>query len=190
MILSDFIQKWLTANFDIIFFTETHLVKGESFKMSNFIDYHNLYSTHADRKPRGRVSCFIKNTLLPFVSEIHKNIPGHIVVRFLNGQVIFSSYIAPADSPYCDPSEFSHVANAFTPLDNECLVFGGGDLNGRVGDLQISSPPNNGRYRSNCDQIVNGHGKEIVGICRSFSCYIVNNLAIGEQKVIESHRMI
>ena len=155
-----------------------HLLKCERYKLPSFVDYHNSYSTHIDRKARGGVSCFIKSLLLPFVSEINKDSSGHIRLHFTNGNIVFCSYIAPVDSPYCDPVDFCNVANAFVPTNSKCTIFGGGDLNGRVGDVPQTAPPPNGMYRSNCDTVVNEHGKEIMNICESFSCYVINNLNI------------
>ena len=151
-------------------------MKGEKYKLTNFIEHHNSFSTHTDRKARGGISCFLKSDLLSLVSEINTDTPNHILVRFLNGNTVFSSYIAPINSPYSDPSDFSYVANAFVPIDNKCLVFGGGDLNSRVGDLPHSRPPLNFEYDTNCDEYVNEHGKEVINICNAFSCYVVNNL--------------
>ncbi len=159
-----------------MFLSETHLLKGEKYKLKNFTDYHNAFSIHTDRKARGGVSCFLKCNLLPLVSEVNRDSSDHILLRFSNGNIVFSSYIAPIDSPYCDPTEFSYVANAFVPIDNKCVVFGGGDLNSRVGDLPQTKPPTNFTYTSNCDDYVNEHGKEVMNICNSFSCYVLNNL--------------
>ena len=182
LILSDHTQNWLKNNFDIIFLTETHLVKGERYKLKNFTDFHNPFSDHTDHKPRGGISCFVCSELLPFVSEIKKDAPGHIAITFINGQIIFSSYIAPIDSPYYNPTEFCNVANAFMSSEDNFMVLGGGDLNSRVGDVDTSLTPYSGTYKANCDQIVNGHGTEIMNICRSFSCYVVNNLSLGDKK--------
>ena len=145
--LSNFIQIWLAENFDIVIFTETHLLKGERYKLSKFLEYHNSYSTHSDMQPRGGVSCFVKAMWLPYISEIKKDIPDHILIYFTNGSVIFSSYIAPDSSPYYDPTDFSNIANVFTPADDKRIVFGGGDLNARVGDLPSSMSPYGGSYR-------------------------------------------
>ena len=151
-------------------------MKGEKYKLTNFTDYHNSFSTHADRKARGGVSCFLKNELVPLVTEVNRDSPDHILVRFSNGNIVFSSYIAPIDSPFCDPTDFTYVANAFVPTDNKCLVFGGGDLNSRIGDLPQERPPPNFMYDTNCDDFINEHGKEVMLICNSFSCFVLNNL--------------
>ena len=110
-----------------MFLSETHLLKGEKFKLNNYVDYPNPFSSHTVRKARGGVSCFIKNAIVEFIEEVDLNSPDHILVRFTNGNVVFASYIAPIDSPYYDPLNFSSVANAFVPVNNECNVFGGGD---------------------------------------------------------------
>ena len=179
LIKSEKIQNWLNKNFDIVFLSETHLVKGEKFKLLSFNEYHNSFSTDMDRKPRGGVSCFINNSWMDFVEDVDVSSSDHILVRLNNGTIVFSSYVAPADSPYCDPLDFSNVANAFVPASNEIIIFGGGDLNRRVGDTPQLRAPTNGIYRTNCDDQVNEHGREIMNICNSFGCYVVNNLNIG-----------
>ena len=126
IIKSEKIQNWLSKNFDIVFLSETHLVKGEKYKLDSFSEHHNPFSSHEDRKPRGGVSCFIKNSLLKHIESIDLSFSNHILVRFNNGNIVFSSYIAPVDSPYCDPTEFSYVAIAFVPINNEAIVIGGG----------------------------------------------------------------
>ena len=125
MIKSEKIQQWLSKNFNILFLSETHLVKGEKYKLKSFVEHHNSYSSHEDKKSRGGISCFIKNELLPFISEIDKESTGHIRLKFTNGSIVFSSYIAPVDSPYADPTEFASVANSFVPSDESALIFGG-----------------------------------------------------------------
>ena len=176
LIKSQNIQTWLDKNFDIVFLSETHLFKGERYKLNSFTEFHNSYSVQDDRKARGGISCFIKSSFLPFVSEVQKDLTGHILIHLTNGNKVFGSYIAPLDSPYCDPTEFSHVANAFVPTDDRHIVFGGGDLNGRVGDMPKELPLVNGSYRYNCDRTTNDHGREILNVCRCFSCFPVNNL--------------
>ena len=178
LIKSEKIQNWLNKNFDIVFLSETHLVKGEKYKLPSFTDYHNPYSDHMDRKPRGGVSCFISNSCVDFVEDVDRSSSDHILIRLTNGTIVFSTYVAPADSPYYDPLDFSNVANAFVPA-RESIIFGGGDLNGRVGDIPRLSPPVNGCYHTNCDGHVNEHGREIMNICDSFGCYVVNNLNMG-----------
>ena len=179
LIKTEKIQNWLNKKFDIVFLSETHLLKGEKYKLGSFTEYHNSFSSHTDRKPRGGVSCFIKNTLMEYVDEVDLSCNGHIIVRMINGNIIFASYIAPVDSPYYDPADFSHVANAFVPVDNKCIVFGGGDMNGRVGNMPQLRPPLNSSYNLNDDNTVNDHGKELMNICNSFESYVINNLSIG-----------
>ena len=48
MVRSKKIQKWLSKNFDIVFLSETHLLKGEKYKIDSFKDYHNAFSTNED----------------------------------------------------------------------------------------------------------------------------------------------
>ena len=163
------------SNFDIIFITETHLTKGQIFDLNDFVSRHNSYSTVDDVKPRGGISCFVKPTFLKYIKNILVDIPGHIVINFKSGDVIFGCYIAPYDSAYYDITDFSNVANMFFPVSDR-IVVGGGDMNGRVGDVSYRLPSKSMNYVPNVDQVVNNHGNEIIKICKSFKCFIVNNL--------------
>ena len=49
----------------------------------------------------------------------------------------------------------------------DICVVGGGDINSRVGDVTIKTP----------DQIVNSHGLEVIKICETFKCLILNNMS-------------
>ena len=96
-------------------------------------------------------------------------------MTFKNGDVVFATYIAPCDSPYFNITDFSNVANVFTSMNENCVVLGGGDMNGRVADIKTKLPAGM-VYRPNVDSVMNDHGKEIIKICKSFKCFIVNNL--------------
>ena len=74
--------------------------------------------------------------------------------------------------------DLCNVANAFVQTDNRRLVLGGSDLSGRICDLPQEVCPANGTYRKNCDLVVNDHGKEIMDICRTFSCHVISNLSM------------
>ena len=119
--------------------------------------FHNSFSSVEDVKPRGGISFFIKPTHLVHVKEVNVSIPENISVHFKNGDIIFGTYIAPADSPYYDRMEFSNIANMFIPLNYERAVFGGGDLNSRVGESKISLHSSI-TYNSNVDKVTNSHG--------------------------------
>ena len=54
-------------------------------------------------------------------------------------------------------------------------------MNGRVGDVKTKLPVGM-VYRANVDSVVNDHGKEILKICKSFKCFIVNNLDFNGKK--------
>ena len=165
----------MLSNFDIIFITETHFTKGQKFDLNDFVSRHNAYSTVDDVKPRGGISCFLKPVLLKYINNIQLDIPGHVVIDFKNGNTIFGSYIAPYDSAYYDITDFSCVANMFYPVDHNRIIIGGGDMNGRVGDVNYRLPKSM-TYSPNVDKVVNSHGNEIISICKSFKCFIVNNL--------------
>ena len=178
LLRSKFIQNWLHGNFDIVFVSETHLTKNQLFDLNDFAAYHNPYSTVDDAKPRGGVSCFVLPDYLRYIKCVDISSPDHIVVRFKNGDTVFSSYIAPTDSPYFDVTDFSNIANAFSPVDKSRVVFGGGDMNGRVGTMKSSEGL---VYRQNVDNVLNDHGKEILKICKAFKCFIINNLNFNEK---------
>ena len=159
----------MQTNFDIIFVTETHLIKGSRFCLPGFISFHNSRSTSDDKKPHGGVSCFLKKSIYHNVRKITKNISEMIIVELIDGHKLFSNYIAPIDSPYSDISAFSKVANMFIPKDSAHVVIGGGDLNARVGDISQKLPLNC-IYRENVDSNVNEHGKILRNICNSYNC--------------------
>ena len=161
-----FIHNWLRSNFEIVFITETHLKKSQPFELKDFIVRHNSYSTIEDLKPRGGIFCFVKPSYLKYVTSVKTDIPDNIIVNFKNGDVIFGTYIAASDSPYYNTTEFSNVANMFIPLNYNRVLFGGGDLNGRVGDIRYSLPSKTMEYLPNVDKVLNDHGKEILKICR------------------------
>ena len=73
----------------------------------------------------------------------------------------------------------------FIPKDNDCVVFGGGHLNVRVSHVK-DIPSKYIKYLPNVDKIVNDSGKEILKICRSFRCYILDNLQLHDI----NHKMI
>ena len=163
-------------NFDTVFVTETHLIKGTRFSLPDFIPFHNPRSSHDDVKPHSGISCFIKPTALSFVDCVEKNIPENIVIEWKGGHKIFGSYIVPSDSPYSDSSVFSNIANFFVPVSESRVVIGGGDLNARVGDIKQKLHFVGYSYRENQDKIVNDYGKSLLRVCNSFNCFIINNL--------------
>ena len=170
-------SSWI-EKFDIVFITETHLIKGTRFSLPKFKEFHNPLSDHTDRKPHGGVSCFIKSTILHLIRKVHIDTSEMIVLDLVGGHKIFSNYIVPVDSPYSDITAFSNIANVFTPTNSDSVVIGGGDLNARVGDIK-QKIPSNCSYRLNPDKQVNEHGKTLLSICSSFKCYVLNNMDIG-----------
>ena len=175
MLLSDHILAWLQTNFDIVFITETHLTKGTRFSIPDFNQYHNPLSDHNDRKPHGGVSCFIKNSMLPHIKKVYKNIQEMIVVEFAGGHKIFGCYIVPRDSPYSNEGDFAKIANVFSPKNCSSVIIGGGDVNSRVGDLKMRLP-GNCSYRKNVDEVINEYGKILSSVCQSERCFVVNNM--------------
>ena len=179
---TDYPYEWLKNNFDVLFISETHLTKGQQYKLNDFKDYHNSYSDHDAKKPRGGISCFIKNHLLQYVDEVLKDSDDNITIIWKGGSSIFGSYIPPDNSPYFDPLQFCHLANSFMPIDSENLVIGGGDINSRVGNKRLNLPFPGARYNHNVDDFINCHGREVRKLCRAYDCYIVNNLVVGDKE--------
>ena len=178
---TDYPYEWLNTNFDIIFISETHLTKGQSFKLLDYKEFHNSYSEYDCTKPRGGLSCFIKNHLLQYVEEVEKVNEGNISIIFKGGNIVFGSYIPPVDSPYFDPVDFSLLANNFTPIGNDHIVIGGDDVNSRVGNKYLNIPFPGSSYKHNVDDVTNSHGSELRKLCRSYDCYVVNNLTVGDK---------
>ena len=172
MLNSEFIKKWLHENFDIIFISETHLTKGQSFNFHDYIPFHNAFTSPNKSHPRGGVSCFIKPSHMRLIKKITMDITDQIYVELKNGHIVFCTYIAPTDSPYFDITDFCKIANIFTSHNR--AVFGGGDINSCVGNIKMKLSAGMS-YRPNPDNTVNDHGKEITKICKSFNCFIVNN---------------
>ena len=168
----------MQTNFDIVFLTETHFIKGTRFSVPSFTSYHNPLSDYQDRKPHGGISCFIRTSLSHLVTNVNKNISETIVVEMLGGHRVFGNYIVPSSSPYFDDGAFSNVANRFLPKDSKRVVIGGGDINARVGDIQQKLPVNCS-YKKNADEFVSESGRTIRSICSSYNCFVINNMNIG-----------
>ena len=172
---TDYVISWLQTNFDIVFVTESHLIKGTRFSLPKFTPFHNPVS---DKKPHGGISCFVQSSILHLITKVDKDIPETIIVYFVGGHRVFGNYIVPASSPFFDESYFTKIANRFFPKDSQFVVIGGGDLNARVGDIQQKLPPHCS-YRKNIDETVNESGRMVRSICLSYNCFIVNNMNIG-----------
>ena len=175
---TDFVIEWIQTNFDIIFVTETHFIKGTRFSVPCFTSYHNPLSDHTDRKPQGGISCFIRTSILDCITEVNKNISETIVIQFVGGHRVFGNYIVPMSSPYFVDGMFSCVANQFCPKNVKWVVIGGGDLNARVGDIK-QKLPSYCSYRQNEDECVNESGITLRSICASYNCFVINNMSIG-----------
>ena len=52
-LISDFMINWLYINGDILFISETHLCKGQKFKLRNFVGFHSNFSEPGTKHPRG-----------------------------------------------------------------------------------------------------------------------------------------
>ena len=72
-----------------------------------------------------------------------------------------------------------NIPNFFTPINSECIVIGGGDLNSRVYDT--IKPPNLGFYRNNPDNKTNSNGRFLARLCQSYNIYVLNNLTFKQK---------
>ena len=124
---TDYVISWLQTNFDIVFVTETHLIKGTRFSVTHFTAFHNPVSDYKDRKPHGCISCFIRSSILHLITKVEKDISETIIVFFIGGHRVFGNYIVPASSPFFDEGAFTRVANQFYPKNSNFVVVGGGE---------------------------------------------------------------
>ena len=175
---TDVIRSWLSSNFDICFITETHMTKGEAFNLESFLSFHNAYSKPTCDHPRGGVSCFIQKKFIKNTIDINIEIENFIIVTLKGNHTLFGVYITPSDY---DESSFAQLGNIFTPVDSNYGVIGGGDLNSRVGGIAATPPLPQAKYRPNPDVGSNSHGKTLKKICKSFKCYVLNNLSLQDR---------
>ena len=174
------IHNWL-IKFDLFFLSETHFTKGQKFKVDGYVSFHNAFSKPTDRKPRGGISCFIRNKLMPLVLKVCLEYESHIVVMFKGGHRVFGSYIPPEDSLYYSDKYFTYLSSFFAPKNSNCTFIGGGDYNSRVGEITHVPHLSGSSYRNNPDTVTNSHGKMIKNVCRSCNVYIVNNLTLANK---------
>ena len=177
----DNIVRWITQ-FDIIFLTETHFTKGQTFDLSNYKSYHNPISTVNDRKARWGISCFISNKTMQYVLNVDRTFDNHILVTLKEGHRIFGSYIPPSDSIYYKDEYFYAVPTFLSPIDNDRVFIGGGDMNSRVGERVQLPKEVNGVYRANPDTFTNSHGKILKNICKNSNCVLLNNLEYNAKR--------
>ena len=177
------VSAWLYNNCDICFVTETHMTKGQKLDVKNFKCFDNPFSEVFVQRPRGGITCLIRTDCMQFVLKVDRSVPDNIFVRMVGGHTIFGTYIPPVDSPYYNDVCFTSIPNAFHGDDNKKVIIGGGDLNCRVGDISQSLPLLGCHYRANADREVNSHGRFLKKVCKSYSCFILNNLSIGEKNL-------
>ena len=179
MIKTEEVSNWLYKNCDICFLSETHMTMGQKFDVNNFKCVNHPFSDVFSKKPRGGLICMVKFEIVQYITKINCDTPDHIVVDFHGGHKIFSSYIPPSDSLYYDDTCFTGIPNTFHHNDDSRVIIGGGDLNCRIGDITQNVPILGASYRPNIDTEVNVHGKMLRNICRSYNCYVLNNLTIN-----------
>ena len=111
---------------------------------------------------------------------INVDYEGHIVITFNGNHKIFGSYIPPRDSMYFSEQCFYEMINILEPINSNYVIFGGGDMNSRIGNLfkSLRPPTNDSFYRNNIDEITNNHGQLLYDICKAYKYYSLNNLTI------------
>ena len=178
LIKSAEVSAWLYKNFDVCFVSETHMRKGQSFKVDNFKCSNHPSTDALGSKARGGIMCMIKTEFVQHVIDVKLDTTETIIVTFRGGHKIFGTYIPPVSSVYYEETSFTCIPNIFVHDDQNHVIIGGGDLNSRVGDIKQKLPLSNAQYRPNVDTQINSHGK-LLKICASYDCYILNNLDIG-----------
>ena len=153
------------------------MTKGDIFELDPFIPFHNAYSKPFCKHPRGGISCFIQKGFMRYILDVNNCIDNFIVVTLKGNHTLFGAYITPSDSIYFDENSFCELSNIFTPKNSDYAVIGG-DLNSRVGDLIVTPPCAQTKYRINPDQGRNAHGTVLAKFCKTFHCYVLNNLAM------------
>ena len=61
------------------------------------------------------------------------------------------------------------------------MVIGGGDLNTHIGNMTAGKEHLCMKYTTNIDSVINSHAQELGKICKSFSCFVVNNFEVGSK---------
>ena len=174
-----FIRTWLYSNFDTCFITETHMTKGEVFDIQLFFSFHIAYSKPFCDYPRGGISCFIQKDFMKNIMHVDTQSDDFIILTLKENHTLFGEYITPCDSIYYDEGSFAELGNVFSPLDSNYAVIGGGDLNSRVGNTTVVPPIAQAKYRPNPDTGGNSHGTLLKKICKTYNCFILNNLSLN-----------
>ena len=174
------IVSWI-SQFSIVFLLETHFTKGQIFELENYKSYHNSYSKVTDRKARWGISCFVSKEVLPNVLNVDCGFANHILVTMKGSHRIFGSYIPPSDSIYYEDEYYYSVSCFLSPINNDRIFIGGGDLNSRVGNCNQTLSTVNAKYRPNPDTVTNSHGRLLKNIYKSHNCVLLNNLYYNEK---------
>ena len=129
--------------------------------------------------PRGGCIMFIKKHLMKFVQGVDKNYNDVIIVYMSPNIVICGLYIPPINSKYFgdhfDILELYSVYEANNPKN----VIVCGDLNARVGSLNIL---NGCSYKENPDTEINQHGRTLIEVCTSNYLVPLNMVTYGLTK--------
>ena len=117
---------------------------------------------------------------MAYIKCVNVDYEGHIVIIFNGNHKIFGSYIPPRDSMYFSEQCFYEIINILEPINSNYVIFGGGDMNSRIGNLfkSLRPPTNDSFYRNNIDDITNSHGQLLYDICKAYKYYSLNNLTI------------
>ena len=71
---------------------------------------------------------------MPYALNVDRSFDNHILVTLKEGHRVFGSYIPPSDSIYYKDEYFYGIPAFLTPIDNDRVFIGGGDMNSRVGE--------------------------------------------------------
>ena len=115
-----------------------------------------------------------------YIQNVDKSQDDFIKLTLTGNHELFCLYIPPIDSIYFKDETFSLLADSFVAKEDNQIIFGGGDLNCRIGN-DMRQPPPGGKYRENPDKVVNSHGRFLVDLCKTFNCYPLNNLTFNRK---------
>ena len=200
--ISDFVN--CISKIDILVLTETwthNVVHTSDFKCFSSTNNNSYKSSNTSRSGRisGGVMVFVKNHLASKVvlkkstnnfvwCEINKEIMGT-----LNHVYLCGVYIPPINSKYFLPELFEELENDVAEFQTKGPVILLGDFNSRTGKYEdhISIDSDNlldntsensfiPKQRNNYDNILNGHGKNLLQVCKNLDLRIINGRVRGD----------
>ena len=176
------VQSFL-INYDIISINEIKT------PLSLSIPGYKCYkSAHVEGTHRGGTALFIKNYLIPCITNMDQSVADQVWVQFscVIGVVIGFCYIPPSDSPYFNHLSFSAIQEKIRSFDNDKKFVIIGDLNSRFGssvrNLPIKSEiPDSHLYTypaiPDDVPVANDNAYVLGTICSDNDLLVVNNLS-------------